>query len=451
MRPARGRTQRAWRVASSVSVAVAVVSAAFGVVLLVWAPVLVPLIAPGFGPDRTALTIELTRIMAFGPLLLAVGAVVTAVLNATGRFAASMAAPIAYNVVTISAAILLPPFIGVRGLAVGVVLGALAFLLVQLVPLRHTGFRFTRHIALRDPEERDAAVLLLPRAFGLGVGQLQLIVATTLASTLAAGSVAAFAIAYTVYLIPVGTIGVPLGVVALPALTARFARGEVAEYASLLVKTVRLMLFVMLPMTGVGIVLRTELVTILFNYGRFDARAVALTSDTLLFLLPGLAADGLNILLARAVYSRGGTWAPVTSGITELAITIVAGVAFVGPWGLSGIAAAFAIGAWAETAMLVGVTFATTRALDARALARGTVTFLVAAAGATAAAWLVERGLYVAGFEAGKLAALVQLVLAGGAGIAAYATIALVLRVPELPDTVRLAVGALRHERPAVI
>ena len=446
---ATGRTAQAWRIASSVSILVAIASAVFGVVLLVGAPVLVPLIAPGFGPERTALTIELTRIMALGPLLLAVGAVVTSVLNATGRFAASMAAPVAYNIVTILAAILLPPFIGVHGLAVGVVLGAAAFLLVQLVPLRRAGFRFTRRVTLREPEEREAAVLLLPRAFGLGVGQLQLIVATTLASGLAAGSVAAFAIAYTVYLIPVGTIGVPLGVVALPALTARFARGEAADYASLLVKTVRLMLFVMLPLTGLGIVLRTELVTILFNYGRFDARAVALTSDALLFLLPGLAADGLNVLLARAIYARGGTWSPVASGTIELAITVIVGAALVGPWGLPGIAMAFSLGAWAETALLLGAVLIATRAVDVAALARGAAAFVVAAACATGVAWLAERALFVIGFDAGKVAALVQLIVAGTAGIATYAAVSLVLRLPELPDTWRLAVGAIRRERPA--
>jgi putative peptidoglycan lipid II flippase len=445
---ARGRPEQAWRVASSVSILVAIASAIFGVVLLVGAPALVPLLAPGFGPERTDLTIELTRIMAIGPLLLAVGAVVTSVLNATGRFAASMAAPIAYNVVTITAAIVLPPFIGVRGLAVGVVLGAAAFLLVQLVPLRRSGFRFTRRVSIREPEEREAAVNLLPRAFGLGVGQLQLIVATVLASGLAAGSVAAFAIAYTVYQIPVGTIGVPLGVVALPALTARYARGETTEYASLLVKTVRLMLYVMLPMTGIAIVMRTELVTILFNYGKFDTRAVALTSDALLFLLPGLAADGLNVLLARAVYARGGTWPPVVSGMTELAITVVVGASLVGAWGLSGIALAFSLGAWAETLLLLGAVLAATRAVDVGSLARGAVTFVVAAACATGAAWLAERALYTAGLDAGKLAALVQLVVAGTAGVATYAAISLALRIPELPDTLRLAVGAIRREPP---
>jgi putative peptidoglycan lipid II flippase len=208
------------------------------------------------------------------------------------------------------------------------------------------------------------------------------------------------------------------------------------------------MLYVMLPMTGIAIVMRTELVTILFNYGKFDTRAVALTSDALLFLLFGLAADGLNVLLARAVYSRGGTWPPVISGITELAITVVVGATLVGPWGLPGIALAFSLGAWAETLLLLGAVLAATRAVDVGSLARGAVTFLLAAACATGAAWLAERALYTAGFDAGKLAALVQLVVAGTAGVATYAAISLALRIPELPDTLRLAVGAIRREPP---
>ena len=447
---ATGRSQRAWRVASSISVLVAVASAVFGVVLLVWAPQLVGVLAPGFGPARTALTVELVRIMSFGPLLLALGAVVTSVLNATGRFAASMAGPISYNIVTITAAILLPPFIGVRGLAVGTVLGAAAFLLVQLVPLWRVGFRFTRHISFREPEERDAAVNLLPRAYGLGVGQLQLIIATTLASGLAFGSVAAFAIAFTVYTIPVLTLAVPLGVVALPALTARFARGERGDYAALFAQTLRLMLFAMLPIAGVGIVLRTELVTILFNYGKFDVRAVTMTSNVLLFLLIGLTADALNVLLVRAVYARGGTWVPVASGTAQLAVTAVLGVALVGPFGLAGIGAAFAAAAWTETTILFISAAMTPGVVDVGLVARGAALFLAAAVVATGVAWGVERVLFVAGLDAGKVAALLQLLLAGSAAVGAYVLASVALRVPELPTLVRLLVGALRGDRPAV-
>ncbi len=447
---ATGRTQRAWHVASSISVLVAVASALFGVVLLVWAPQLVSVLAPGFGPARSALTVELVRIMAIGPLLLSLGAVVTSVLNATGRFAASMAAPIAYNIVTIAAAILLPPLIGARGLALGTVLGAAAFLIVQLVPVWRVGFRFSRRISFREPEERDAAVNLLPRAYGLGIGQLQLIIATTLASGLAFGSVAAFAIAFTVYTIPVLTLAVPLGVVALPALTARFARGERSDYAALFAQTLRLMLFAMLPIAGVGIVLRTELVTILFNYGKFDVRAVTMTSNVLLFLLLGLTADALNVLLVRAVYARGGTWVPVASGSAQLAVTAALGSFLVGQLGLAGIAAAFAAASWTEAGILFVSAARTRGVVDVGLVARGAALFVPAAVVATLVAWGAERVLFELGFDAGKAAALLQLLVAGSAAVAAYVAASAILRIPELPTLGRLLIGALRGERPAM-
>ena len=80
-----------------------------------------------------------------------------------------------------------------------------------------------------------------------------------------------------------------LGVVVFPALSRELARGEHGAYTALLVRSLRLILFAMLPLTGLGIVLRGEIVTLLFGYGRFDAAAIELTAGTLLVFLLGLA------------------------------------------------------------------------------------------------------------------------------------------------------------------
>ena len=98
--------------------------------------------------------------------------------------------------------------------------------------------------------------------------------------------------------------------------------------------------------------------------------------------------------------------------------------------------------------ILLGAVLVATRDVDVAALARGTGAFVLTAAGATGVAWLTERALFAAGFDAGKIAALVQVLVAGTAGIAAYAAFSLLLRLPELPDTLKLAVGAIRRERP---
>src|SRR5207249_3415881 len=166
------------------------------------------------------------RIMLLSPILLAAAAVATSLLNAQGRFAASAVAPLVYNLAIIGAAIFLAPVLGVPGLALGVVIGALGHLLIQLRPLRATGFRYRPQVDLSDPDARQALVLMAPRALGLGASQVTFLVATSLASGLATGSVSAFTFAFTAFQIPLGVIGQPMGVVTLPSMSRDVARGD---------------------------------------------------------------------------------------------------------------------------------------------------------------------------------------------------------------------------------
>ena len=94
-------------------------------------------------------------------------------------------------------------------------------------------------------------------------------------------SITAFNFAFTLLQIPIGVIGVPLGVVVLPSLARELARGSVEQYVGLLTRSVRLILYVMLPITGIAIVLRREVVSLLVDYGRFGDAAIDLTANTL--------------------------------------------------------------------------------------------------------------------------------------------------------------------------
>ena len=144
------------------------------------------------------------------------------------------------------AALFLAPTLGVTGLAIGVVAGSLAHLLVQLPSVLRLGFRYTRLIDLSDPQARKALALMAPRAIGLGATQITFVVVTSIASTLQPGAISAFNIAFTLLQIPIGVIGVPLGVVVFPALSREAALGRAEEFAALLSRAVRLLLFVML-------------------------------------------------------------------------------------------------------------------------------------------------------------------------------------------------------------
>ncbi len=216
----------AWHVISTVINLMLIALAVLAGLLFVLAPAVVRVIAPGFEGEQLEQTIVLTRIMLLSPIFLSMGAVATSVLNAGGRFAASAIAPSVYNLAIIGAALFLAPTFGVTGLAVGVVAGSLGHLLVQLQPLRRLGFRYAPTIDPDDPEARRALLLMAPRAFGLGAGQVTFIVVTALASTVALGAVTDFNYAFTILQIPIGIIGVPLGIVLLPSLSRDAAVGR---------------------------------------------------------------------------------------------------------------------------------------------------------------------------------------------------------------------------------
>ena len=153
---------------------------------------IVPLIVPGFDAASTELTVELTRIMLASPILLAMGAVASSVLNSRGRFAAAALAPSVYNLAIIGAAIMLGPILGVVGLAIGVVIGGLFHVLVQLPALFRTGFKPSSSIDLSDTQSRQVLRLMAPRAIGLGANQVTFIVATLLATGVGLGAVTSY-------------------------------------------------------------------------------------------------------------------------------------------------------------------------------------------------------------------------------------------------------------------
>jgi len=437
---------RAWRVTSTVANLMLAALAVLSVVVFVFAPWIIPAITPGFDPAQMDLTVTLSRIMLLSPILLALGSVANSVLNARHHFLAPAIAPIAYNLAIIAAALFLAPLIGVTGLAIGVVIGSVLLLAIQVPPLFRGGFRYVPRVDLRDAAARQTLLLMGPRAVGLGVGQLSLVISTALASLLVTGSITAYNIAFTVLQIPIGIIGVPLGIVALPAMATELARGSVKRYTDLLVKSLRLILFVMLPMTAFGIVLRRQVITLLFDYGQFDAQAVDLTSDALFFFLLGLASESLLVILARAFYAGRDTRTPVIAAIIAVVVNVTIAIVTIGPLGLPGLALGLAVGSWIETVILVAILrlrvagFSVSELIDAgirsgiAALVGGIVTFFVA------------RGVETAlGPTLSKPELAIQVVLAGGLGTLAVVGVAVVLRIPELPSILGLMRDALRR------
>lgn len=448
---------RAWRVVSTVTNLMLAALVVLSVIAFVAAPVIVGLIAPGFDPATTELTITMTRIMLLSPVFLGLGAVATSVLNARDRFAAAALAPIVYNLAIIGAAVLLAPTFGVEALAVGVVGGALAHLLVQLAPLRAVGFRYRPRIDAGDPAARRALALMAPRAVGLGATQITFVVVTSLASTQGVGAVTAFTIAFTLLQLPVGLIGVPLGVVIFPSMSREVATGHLTMFLGLLTRALRLLVFVMLPIVGLAGVLRVEIVELLF--ASFDDEATLLTAATFLAFLTGLLAHALIAVLARAFYAQQDTLTPVLAAIGAVVVNTTLAVVMVGPLGLPGIALAIAIAAWLEAGALLVILRLRlgqrgAEGLDLRAVGWVALRTVIVSLVATAVAAVVHEAvapLLAADPGSGGIATAIGLIATMAVVSVAFGAVfvgaALALRIEELRSIVGLMVDVIRRPR----
>ncbi len=440
---AREQDEEAWRMASSVINLVLIALSAVSLLMAIFAPWIVPIVTPGFDAPTTELTVRMTRVMLLSPVFIGMGAVVSGILNSHERFAVPAIAPLLYNVAIILAAILLAPIMGVEGLAVGVAVGSLAHLVIQLPNLAAVGQRYDLTIALGHPGVRRVAWLMGPRTLGLAAVQLNFIVSTVLASTLQEGSVTAYNYAFQLMQVPVGVVGVSIAIALFPRLSRDAALGRLQEVRSQLAQAMRVLLFVAAPLTAVMIVLRDPLTAVFFQYGLFSADSTARTAEALLFFTIGLSAQVLVPVLARAFYALQDTRTPVLWAMVAVALNVPLMAWLVGPMGVDGLALALSVTATLEVIGLVWALRGRLGGIDgasiARSLARST-------AAGTAAALLMLGGLQVTELSIGDVLSngvgrLVALVVLASLGVLIFVVVAGSLRSPEIGELRRLVRG----------
>lgn len=438
-----GQETRVSRVASSVLNLMLVALAGVSIVMFVWAPELVPFLVEGFDPTRAATTVHLTRIMLLSPIFLALGAVASAVLNTRGRFAVPALAPVVYNLAIIGCTIALGGAMGIDSVAIGVVAGSILHLGIQVPQLRRA-IDYTPTIDLTDPAARQTLRLMIPRAIGLGVIQVTVLVNTALAAGLAAGSVTAYFLAFTILQIPLGVIGFPMGIVLLPSLSRAIAARQMGDFRVLVERSMRLLLWLTLFIVTTGIALRVPTTEVLF--GGLSADVLDRTASTLAWFLLGLPAHALNVVLTRAFYSDQDTRTPVIVACLSVAVNVVVSVALVGTMGLAGLAIGVALGGWFETLTLAWLLARRTGAVPIRAIGAGAVVSLGGAivAGLVAVVgWATVSS--VIGPAPGRLLMLVASGAVGLAALAAYLLYSRLMGIPELPQALRLLRAALQR------
>src|SRR5205807_9307547 len=287
------------------------------------APWLVTAIAPGIAEDpaRGGLAVLLTRVMFPYVVLVGLAALAAGALSAQGRFFASALGPAVQNVGMIVAIPLLasrvdPP---VLSLAIGVLLGGVGQVLVQLPSLHRCGLLVLPASEFRHPALARLGRLLLPAVFGLAAVLLTVFLNTLLASLLRPGSISYLYYADRVMEFPLGVFGIALASASLPVMARQAAAGETRAVAATLTFSLRLALFISMPATVGLVALRAPIVRVLFERGRFGSADTAPTAEALAWYAVGLAGFGASRIAAQAFYALGQAGTAVRWGIVSVA------------------------------------------------------------------------------------------------------------------------------------
>ena len=353
----RDGEERAWQLAGAVLTWALLALSLASAAIFAAAPWLVYAVygGKGFEPATLDLIVRLSRLFLLSPLLLGVGGLAMAALNARDRFAMPALAPSIYNLGIIGGA-LCAPWLGIWGMAWGVVIGALLYVLAQVPALLGLGARLRLGLGRRMAELGAVARQMGPRVLGQAAAHISVVATSALAARLADGDskVAGLIYAYQLMLLPYGIFSLSLSQVAFPRLARLVAEGRLAELAADVRRTLGTILWLTLPAMAGLLALGHPAARALFERGEFNALSLNYTTLALAGYAAALPAFAASEILIRTFYALQRTWTPVIVGMLQVALNLSLGTWLLGTGGdIGDLALAFSVANNLEALLLL--------------------------------------------------------------------------------------------------
>ncbi|MBU1212681.1 MAG: murein biosynthesis integral membrane protein MurJ [Alphaproteobacteria bacterium] len=403
----------------------------FSVAMMLAMPWLMLILAPGFitDPAKYDLAVLLSQIAFPYLLCMSLVALLSGVMNSLNRFWAAAAAPIILNVVLISA-ISLAIWLGFAQrfgagiiLAIGVAIAGLAQLLMLWIAVRRAGLRLRLRWPRYTPGVKRLVELGIPGIIAGGITQINIVVGTVIAS-LQAGAVSYLYYADRLYQLPLGIVGVAIGVVLLPDLARKLRAGEHKSAMDSQNRSLEFALLLTLPAAVALTVAAEPIVRVLFERGAFTAADTDATSLALAAFALGLPGFVLIKVFQPAFFAREDTRTPMRFAFVNMVINVIGSLGLfylfkqLGHPPHVGIALATSIAGWANALLLWGALVRSGEFASDRRLARNLPLILLASVAMGAAIWFAVPPLapYMASAAAlpVQAAALTGLVALGG-------------------------------------
>ena len=321
----------AWKLASSVLNLVTFVLTVAALLAAIFAPQIVRyFLAPGFSGDPAtfSLTVNLLRIQSISAVLFGIGGMIISILNAHQIFFIPQITASMYQLGQIFGVLVLARWMGIYGLAWGVVIGSALFVLIQLPSLFRLHGEYNTSLGLKNPNVTKVFRLMGPRVFGAAIVQLNFWVNNNLASRMEAGSIVSLSYAFTLMVMAQAVIAQSVAIAAMPTFSAQHALGKMDEMRSSLASALRGIFLLALP-ASVGLILLSEpIVSMLFERGEFTAITTQMTAWALVWFAAGLVGHSVMEVLTRAFFAQQDTKTPVIIGAAAMGLNVLFSILF---------------------------------------------------------------------------------------------------------------------------
>lgn len=348
----KGDRKGVWELSNSLMNLLAIVMAVVGVIMFVFAePLMRSLLPENAHPEQMHNAVIIMRFIAFNPMLFAMSGVLTSVQQVFGRFFFYAVGPIVYNVSIIASIVLFRDSLGLIGLGVGALIGAVLQLLVSFLGLIGANYHWRPKILWRSRDFRDILHQLPPRSIDQGIDSINSIVETNLAARLGSGNISFYENAYVLHTTPILLIGTTISTAAFPKMTERLSQNRPDLFRKDFLQILRAMIWITMPVIVVCYFARGYFARLIFTVGSAEIATIfGFFGAAILFRI-------IYAMMSRWFYAQKDTKTPLFVSLFAITLNIILAWLLSRPesYGVAGLAMAQSIVAAAEVAVLAAI------------------------------------------------------------------------------------------------
>ena len=337
----------AFHLANAVVTAILIVVGLIVLLGIVATPVIIYITANGFTADafKFDLTVNLTRLMFPYLLLVSLSALVMGMLNSFGRFGIPALSPAVFNVGVILGVLVMYKWfeIPVYSMAIGVIVGGVGQVAIQLPSLLRIGYKFRLRVAFLDDAVKKVVRLFVPMIVGMSAGRVNIVVNTLLASYLIQGSISYLNYSFRLMHFPLGVFAVALGTVALPKAAEWASKGDMKGLSQTFNEAINLNMLLIMPSAFFLALWGHEIVALVYQWGQFSDLDTSNTALTLLHYSYGLVGFAAVRVTVPVFYALGDSRLPMKISIASVVLNMLLYWPLIQVLNFAGLAAATSI------------------------------------------------------------------------------------------------------------